>query len=220
VNEFIENELNSREMYLDDHSIKNNKKSSNKEQIMMRSKYHNFDENIENFNKVKLYEGNFNNPHNQNQSQHYENNINVPKKQINVTNNNQNLYVINRKEAKKFEEMLKNSQNVNFNKEIQNMLHQPVSYPNTKMKVGKIFLDPITNNNNQTLNQSKMNFNPVNKKMEVSFKATLQFTDDRGNNNKFEINNPNMNLNNSSIHTNNNSKIYGKKKKMNSFEEQ
>ncbi len=205
-------------MYLDDHSFKNNKKISNKEQNMMKSKYHNFDDNIENFNKIKVNEVNFNNPHNQNQ--HYDNNINVPKKQINVTNNNQNLYVINRKEAKKMEEMLKNSQNVNFNKEIQNMLHQPGSYANTKMKVGKIFLDPINNNNNQTLNQSKMNFNPVNKKMEVSFKATLQFTDDRGHNNKIEINNPNINLNNISTHTNNNSKIYGKKKKMNSFEEQ
>ena len=69
--------------------------------------------------------------------------------------------------------MMKNSQNANYNKEIQNMFNQQ-NILQTKMKVGKIYLDPI--GNNQSMNQSKMNFNPGNNKMEVSFKATLQFT--------------------------------------------
>jgi hypothetical protein len=74
------------------------------------------------------------------------------------------------------------------------MLNVQQPQPNTKKKAGKIVLDPINQN---YFNQSKMNFNPSNnsnKKMELSFKATFQFTDNIGNNNKIEIN-PNINLN-------------------------
>lgn len=86
------------------------------------------------------------------------------------------------------------------------------------MKMGKVILEPINNNTNvinnsgnplsgingnvngngntkmNELNQTKKNFFSKNKKMEVSFKATLKFSDDIGNN-KIEIS-PNFNLNN------------------------
>jgi hypothetical protein len=144
----------------------------------------------------------------------------VEKKNINVANNSKNVqldpigkkqsiintninssnsvFVLNRKEAKKFEDILKNTQNVNYelatsnNNVSQNTNSQ--QYHSVNKRASKIILDPI-------------NSNPFNKKIEVSFKATMQFSDDiTGLRNKIEIS-PNINLNNQNImHMNQNKK--------------
>lgn len=123
------------------------------------------------------------------------------KKPINQ-NININTYVINKKETKKYEDLLKyNGNDVQINLNVNNQNNGSVK----PMKNGKVFLDPINNNVNNNNNnnikkdeqtQSKKNFYPSkNKKMEVSFKATVKFTDDMGNNNKFEFS-PNINVHN------------------------
>jgi len=145
----------------------------------------------------------FTHPHlNNNRNQVFNKNILLDplKKPINQ-NININTYVINKKEAKKYEDLLKfNANDVQINVNVNNQNSGCVK-PN---KNGKVFLDPIynnlniNNNNNKKdeQNQSKKNFNPPkNKKMEVSFKATVKFTDEMGNNNKFEFS-PNINLHN------------------------
>ncbi len=148
----------------------------------------------------------FTHPHlnnNNNRNQVYNKNILLDplKKQINNQNININTYVINKKEAKKYEDLLKYNANdlqINVNSNIQNTNSVKPS------KNGKVILDPINNNLNININnnkkdeqtQSKKNFYPTkNKKMEVSFKATLKFTDEMGNNNKFEFS-PNINVHN------------------------
>ncbi len=102
---------------------------------------------------------------------------------------NNNVFVINRKEAKKFEDILKNTHNMNFELATSNNFHtnnvNNQIKPINNKRASKIILDPI-------------NSNPFNKKIEVSFKATMQFTDDLGMNNKIEIS-PNINLNNQNI---------------------
>ena len=153
----------------------------------------------------------FTHPHlnNNNRNQIYNKNILLDplKKQINQ-NININTYVINKKEAKKYEDLLKYNSandvhiNVNLNNNQNNVNVKPT-------KNGKVILDPINNNvnsnnsnninkndNKNDQNHSKKNFYQAkNKKMEVSFKATLKFTDDMGNNNKFEFS-PNINVHN------------------------
>lgn len=147
----------------------------------------------------------FTHPHlnnNNNRNQVYNKNILLDplKKPINQ-NININTYVINKKEAKKYEELLKyNANDVQINVNVNNQNSSSVK----PIKNGKVILDPINNNLNANNNnnkrdeqsQSKKNFYPSkNKKMEVSFKATLKFTDEMGNNNKFEFA-PNINVHN------------------------
>ena len=131
----------------------------------------------------------------------------------NSSNNNSNVFVINRKEAKRYEELLRNSHH-NMNYEVPNTINNNLAnnnnvnnipnIPLNKVKAGKVILDPINSN---PFNQNKKNFHPninshnahgSNKKMEVSFKATLQFTDNSGLNNKIEIS-PNINLHNVNV---------------------
>jgi hypothetical protein len=106
------------------------------------------------------------------------------------TNNTNSVFVLNRKEAKKFEDILKNTHNVNYelatsNNNVQQNINNQ-QYHSLNKRASKIILDPI-------------NSNPFNKKIEVSFKATMQFTDDlAGMGNKIEIS-PNINLNNQNI---------------------
>jgi hypothetical protein len=106
------------------------------------------------------------------------------------TNNTNSVFVLNRKEAKKFEDILKNTHNVNYelatsNNNVQQNINNQ-QYHSVNKRASKIILDPI-------------NSNPFNKKIEVSFKATMQFTDDiAGMGNKIEIS-PNINLNNQNI---------------------
>lgn len=168
----------------------------------------------------------FTHPHlnnNNSRNQVYNKNILLDplKKPINPINQNINIntYVINKKEAKKYEEMLKyNNSDVQINLNLNNNSNHDSNIK--PLKNGKVILNPIGNNlnvntnntnnpttnsinNNSNLNskreennQTKKNFYPgKNKKMEVSFKATLKFTDEMGNNNKFEFS-PNINLHN------------------------
>jgi hypothetical protein len=107
-------------------------------------------------------------------------------------------------EAKKYEDLLRGA-HTGINYELAtgintNNIPQPHSVNPRQVKPGKVMLDPINNNNN--FNQSKKNFFQTNttntggnKKIEVSFKATMQFSDGS---NKFEIS-PNINLNNQNI---------------------
>lgn len=113
-----------------------------------------------------------------------------------------NTFIMNKKEAKKFEDLIKSSHSNNY--QISNNLvgitnNTGNPNPNTTKRMNKVILDPINATQGQgNMNNSKKNFYPNNKKMEVSFKATLQFTDDLGNNKKIEIS-PNINLHNSNI---------------------
>ena len=138
----------------------------------------------------------------------------VKKQQTNINQNiNLNTYIINKKEAKKYEELLKyNNAGSGPNSGDVNNSNQHSSTVKT-IKMGKVILEPINNNiinksgnplggvngnlNNNKMNdtnQTKKNFHSSkNKKMEVSFKATLKFSDENGNN-KIEIS-PNFNLN-------------------------
>jgi hypothetical protein len=176
----------------------------------------NMRETKQNFNKIKntRYEEitpdlfNIKNPQSQQQKLNNTNQLkNVqlePLQSMNKKQGNANIIVINRKEAKKYEDLLKNSHNFEFGSP--NTNNPPITHPHphsvNKIKPGgKVILDPINNNPlNQTKNYniSSVSNTDNNKKMEVSFKATLQFTTDCNNNNKIEIN-PNINLNNPSI---------------------
>ena len=157
----------------------------------------------------------FTHPHIQ-QNRGQQNPNKNPNKLTNINQNiNLNTYIINKKEAKKYEELLKyNNQSNGGNGNGDN----PHSNSVKPIKMGKVILDPISNNNNlinnsgnpfgginatingnntklNDNNQTKKNFySSKNKKMEVSFKATVKFTDDIGNN-KIEIS-PNFNLTN------------------------
>jgi len=112
--------------------------------------------------------------------------INPNKKLQMLKDNNTNIVVINRKEQKKFEDILKNTPR-NVMNELNNSLKKQTQ------NIGKIILDPIGSDLNNTKNKF---FN--NKKMEVSFKATFQISNEVGFGNKIEIS-PKINLNNPKI---------------------
>ena len=112
--------------------------------------------------------------------------INTNKKLQMLKDNNTNIAVINRKEQKKFEDILKNTPR-NVMNELNNSLKKQTQ------NIGKIILDPIGSDLNNTKNKF---FN--NKKMEVSFKATFQISNEVGFGNKIEIS-PKINLNNPKI---------------------
>ena len=98
--------------------------------------------------------------------------------------NSTNISVINRKEQKKFEDLLKNTPR-NVMNDLNNSLKKQTQ------NIGKIVLDPINSEMKGTKNKF---FN--NKKMEVSFKATFQISNEVAfHNNKIEIS-PKINLNN------------------------
>lgn len=102
--------------------------------------------------------------------------INPNKKvQMLEKNSNTNIVVINRKEQKKFEDLLKNTP--------RNIIKQ-------RDNIGKIVLDPISTDLKGTKNKF---FN--NKKMEVSFKATFEISNELAYGNKIEIS-PKINMNN------------------------
>jgi hypothetical protein len=97
---------------------------------------------------------------------------------------NMNSIVINKKDFKKYEDISK-SINVSEQNNINTFnTNSAVNYPR---KASKIFLEPIGSNSKHIQN----------KKMEVSFKATVEFTDDNGNQ-KIQIN-PNINVHNQNI---------------------
>lgn len=141
----------------------------------------------------------FTHPQINNRNQHYNKNVILDPLLKKQSNQNMNSYVLNRKEAKKYEDLLKYGSNINEQSNLNNQHNHGISSIKP-IKNGKVFLDPINNQgfkNDQ--NQSKKNFYPPkNKKMEVSFKATLKFTDDLGNNNKFEFS-PEFNVHNQNI---------------------
>jgi hypothetical protein len=205
----VENEINSRELVIED-----NFKTTNRTNKFASNNKENFRETKQNFmknsGKNNRYEDttpdlfNIKNPQQKVPSNYQNKNVQLDpmiKKQMITTNINQNLIVINRKEAKKYEDLLKGSHS-GINYELAtgintNNMQQPHSL--NKVKAGKVILDPIGNNG---FNQSKKNFftntNTGNKKIEVSFKATMQFTDENGVNNKIEIS-PNINLHNQNM---------------------
>ena len=205
VADFVENEINSRDMILEEYSsAKNNNNTTRSNKFMvnnkdsMRETKSNFTKNISNNINTK--------------NAHLEP-INTNKKQSsNNTGSNNNLFILNKKEAKKYEELIRNSQNVNISPVALNLIgsnnlnNNVQTHSVSKAKMGKVILDPIGvtssnfNHNPNNLNQSKSNFyqDVGNNKMEVSFKATLQFTDRRVMNNKIEIS-PNINLHNPNI---------------------
>ncbi len=214
----MENEINSRDFVIEEHKVPSKMKDSmreSKQNFLKNPKSNRYDDITPDIFNIK-------NPHAQknssNNNLHQSKNVQLdpmvlPKKQ-NMTTGigglGQNLIVINRKEQKKYEDLLKNSHNVNYefatSQNNANNVSQPYSL--NKIKAGKVILDPINSN---PFNQSKKNFyqnGPLganlgnnlngNKKIEVSFKATMQFTDQNGINNKIEIS-PNINLNNPNI---------------------
>jgi hypothetical protein len=211
VPEFVENELNSRDLVIED-----NFKTTNRTNKFASNNKENFRETKQNFMKVSTKNNryddttpdlfNLKNPQQKPQNIYVNKNPQLEpmiKKQTITTNINQNLIVINRKEAKKYEDLLRGAHS-GINYELAtgintNNMPQPHSVNPRQVKPGKVMLDPINNNN---FNQSKKNFFQTNttntggnKKIEVSFKATMQFSDG---NNKFEIS-PNINLNNQNI---------------------
>jgi hypothetical protein len=211
-----------------DSSTKNNKNNykdayyNGNNQVNYRETRNNFHNNLNKPRFEEIPPDLFTHPqiHNQHQQNRGMQN---PNKNSNKPNNiNQNInfntYVINKKEAKKYEELLKYGNPISGNGDINNTHINSNSLKPIKM--GKVILDPIHNNNhinnsgnplnplgginiNLNNNSNKLNdanttkknfYSSKNKKMEVSFKATLKFSDDIGNN-KIEIS-PNFNLNN------------------------
>lgn len=208
----MENEINSRELIVEEYlknTVRTNKFNNN-----MRETNQNFAKNMNRNNRYDETTSdlfNIKNPQNQKNSSS-NTNSNVPKNvqldPLNTINKKQNpnLIVINKKEAKKYEDLLKTS---NFNNYDISANSPPQPHSVAKMKAGKVILDPINNNQfNQSKKQFYSNNQGNNKKMELSFKATLQFTDDNGVN-KFEFN-PNINYHQPNI-TNLNVNNYGKK---------
>lgn len=230
--------MSNRDLVLDDsaNSPKNNKnsfkeykdfKEFNKEPMFNGNSQINYRETRNNFHNINMNKARFDEcPPDlfthpqvmQNRGQQNPNNKNCPK-QTNINQNiNLNTYIINKKEAKKYEELLKYSNPTTASGNDSNNINNQHSNSVKPIKMGKVILEPINNNNNlinnsgnplggfnngninnnknmNELNQTKKNFySSKNKKMEVSFKATLKFSDDIGNN-KIEIS-PNFNLNN------------------------
>lgn len=198
--------MNNRELILDEFKSTQKNKFQQKEYMYNGNNPVNYKE-INNHHKNARFDDNcppdlFTHPQINNRNQIYSKNIILdPLKKPTNQNININAYVINKKEAKKYEDLLKYNSNMNDLQINVNLNNQNISNqipPGIKpVKNGKVILDPINNYNNMNeQNQTKKNFYPSkNKKMEVSFKATLKFTDDIGNNNKIEFS-PNINVQN------------------------
>jgi hypothetical protein len=178
INDFIENEHASRELVINNEDVFNQTRTN---------KFYGNRESFKNPNKLRYDDNNAN-------SDYYTQPVNLNNRPSGINdfkksyNNSSNMpsLVLKQKEFKKYEDMIKPATTVISNSD-QNQLR----------KATKIILDPIGTKSTGDMRESRKNFYNPNKKMEVSFKATLEFSNDISGKN-IQIH-PNINVHNQNI---------------------